>query len=69
MEDTNKELDILMDYAHTYPNAIIGYKASDMQLYVDSDAVYLVLPKARSGGAGHFYLSNKLTSMDKLPQP
>lgn len=33
-----------------------------MQLHVDSDAAYLVLPKARSRGAGHFYLSNRTIS-------
>ena len=30
----NKKLDMRMDYAYTYPNAIIRYKASDMQIYV-----------------------------------
>ena len=47
---------MLMDYLHTYPNAIIRYTKSDMILYVDSDAAYLVLPKARSRVAGHYYL-------------
>ena len=40
-----------MDYAHIYPDAKIRYYASDMQLYIDLDTAYLVLPKARSRGA------------------
>ena len=40
-----------------------------MQLYVELDAAYLLLPNARSRRGGHFYPSDKLTSMYKLPQP
>ena len=47
-----------MDYAATYPNATIRYQASDMILHVDTDAAYLVLPNARNGVAGHYFLSN-----------
>ncbi len=43
---------MLMDYLHTHHNAKIRYKASDMQLYVDSDAAYLVAPKEKSRIAG-----------------
>ena len=48
----------LMDYAATYPNVFIRYHASDMVLHVDSDAAYLVAPKARSRIAGYYYLSD-----------
>ena len=44
-------------YAATYPNETIRYKASDMVLHVDPDAVYLVMSEARSFYNGHFYLS------------
>ena len=47
----------LMDYLYTYPNAFIRYYASDMILHVDSDAAYLVAPKARSRIAGYYHLS------------
>ena len=47
-----------MDYLHTHPNAFVRYHASDMVLHVDSDAAYLVLPKARSRIAGYYYLSS-----------
>ena len=30
-----------------------------MQLYIDSDAAYLVVPKAKSRISGYFYLSDK----------
>lgn len=48
---------MLMDYLHTYPDAIIHYYASNMILQVNTDAAYLVLPKTRQA-TGVFYLSN-----------
>ena len=33
--DTKKNTRMLLDYAATYPNAIIQYKASNMVLHVD----------------------------------
>jgi hypothetical protein len=42
-----------LDYAATYPNAIITYKASDMILAIHSDTSYLSEPKARSRAGGH----------------
>jgi hypothetical protein len=51
--NTMKACTTLMDYAHTYPLAILHYHASDMALHIDSDAAYLVLPNARSHYAGH----------------
>ena len=52
----------LMDYANTYKDAYVRFYASDMHLMVDSDAAYLVLPKARSRIAGYFRLANTPTS-------
>ena len=48
----------LMDYAHTYQNATICFHASDMVLEVDTDAAYLVMPKAKSRYVGYFRLLN-----------
>ena len=59
-QETVKRCNMLMDYAHTYPNATIRYHASDMCLHIESDAEYLVHPQARSRVAGHFYLSDKI---------
>lgn len=58
-----------MNYVHTYPNAIIRYHASDIQLHIDLDTAYLVLPKIRSRGAGHFYFSNKIENTHSIPTP
>ena len=44
----------IMDYVATYPNTYVRYRASDMILTIDSDAAYLVAPKARSRIAGYF---------------
>ena len=57
-EKTKARTQQLMDYLHTYPDAYIRYYASDMILHVDSDAAYLVEPKAKSRVAGYFYLSD-----------
>ena len=53
-EKTKKECQRLMDYLNTYPDVKIRFYKSDMQLHIDSDAAYLVLPKARSHIAGYF---------------
>ena len=60
---------MLMDYAHTYPNATIRYHASDMYLHIDSDAEYIVHPQARSRVAGNFYLSDKIPLETPTPNP
>jgi len=57
--DTIGKTDMLMDYLHTYPHAIIRYYASDMILKITSDAAYLVQPKARSRAAVHYHLGWK----------
>ena len=54
MQDTNEKVNLLMNYVPTYPDAKIRYHTSNMKFYVDSDTAYLVLPEARSRGAGHF---------------
>ena len=56
-----------MDYVSTYPNAYIRFHASSMILHVDSDAAYLVLPKAKSRIAGYYYLTDHPSST--LPPP
>ena len=46
-----------MDYVYTYQHSYIRFHASDMILNIDSDAAYLVAPKAKSRVAGYYYLS------------
>ena len=48
----------VLDYVATYPHTFVRYKASDMVLHCDSDAAYLVAPKARSRIAGYYHLSD-----------
>ena len=57
-KDTMAKAKWFLDYAATYPNAIIRYHARKMVLHIDSGAAYLVLPESRSVYAGHFYLSD-----------
>jgi Reverse transcriptase (RNA-dependent DNA polymerase). len=56
---TQTKITQLLDYAATYPEATIRYYKSDMILWIDSDAAYLVAPQARSRVGGHFKLSSK----------
>jgi hypothetical protein len=53
---TRETTHMLLDYLHTYPNAVLRYYASDMILKITSDAAYLVQPKARSRAAVHYHL-------------
>jgi len=57
-QTTKKKCQQLMDYAATYPDVFVRYYASDMVLHVDSDAAYLVSPKAKSRISGFFYMSD-----------
>ena len=58
---------MLLDYLSTYPHAKIRYTASYMILHVDSDAAFLVAPKARSRVAG-FYYCGDLYNKNTTPQ-
>ena len=51
-EKTKAAVEHFLDYIATNPEAKIIYRASDMQLKVDSDAAYLLEPKARSQARG-----------------
>ena len=67
--DTIKKTKMLMDYAATQPDAIIRFYASNMCLHIDSDADYLVQPKAHSRAAGHYYLSDTPLPPPVRPTP
>ena len=64
---TKEEYQQLIDYVATYSNTIVRYYASDMILFVDSDAAYLVLPKARSRIARYHYLSSMPPTPEQSP--
>ena len=48
----------MLDYCATFPHVMLRYKASDMILTIDSNAVYLVKPEAKSRVAGYFQLNS-----------
>ena len=57
----------MLNYAATHPNAKIRYTASNMILYIHSDASYLSKPRARSRAGGHYFLSDKHSEMKMTP--
>ena len=63
-KNTIAKTHMLMNYLATYPNAKIRFYSMDMQLHIDSDAAYLVAPKARSRIAGFYYCANKVKNYD-----
>eukprot|EP00957_Ditylum_brightwellii_P066297 5032543-Ditylum_brightwellii.AAC.2 len=58
MENTNNSATWLMDYLSTYPDGRICYYAGNMQLRVDSNAMYIVQAGAKSCYACHFYCAS-----------
>jgi hypothetical protein len=56
---TIKAVSHILDYYSTHPESTIRYFASDMQLKIHSDTLYLSKPKAKSRTGGYFYLGNK----------
>jgi hypothetical protein len=66
---TMKAVTRLLNYAATHPDAKIRYHASDMVLYVESDASYLSETKARSRVAGFHYLSDAVPDPTKKQPP
>jgi hypothetical protein len=62
-EDISFRINHFLNYAATHSNAKLRYTASQMHLWLHSDASYLNESKARSCNDGFFYLSDK----PKLP--
>ena len=52
------DVDRLLNYAATYPNALTVIRPSSMVLRADSDASYLSESQSRSRGAGYWYLGS-----------
>ena len=52
------EVQQLLDYLASNPNATIQYHDSGMILFIHSDASYLSVTKARSRASGVFFLSD-----------
>jgi hypothetical protein len=64
-EKTQATTNQLLDYLATHPDATIRYHASDMILYIHSDA-YLSVSNARSRLGGMFFLGKQIPAQDKL---
>jgi len=58
-EQTEKNVQQLLDYISTHPDAKIRYLASDMILQIHSDASYMNEPEAKSTAGGYFFLGPK----------
>ena len=63
-ENTKRKCARILDYVATYPAVILRYHASNMQLHIDSDAAYLVAPKAKSRIAGFYYFKQDKNNND-----
>ena len=64
---TMKAITHLLNYCATHPEATVRFIASDMVLWVDSDASYLSENKARSRAGGFHFLSNRPKHPDIAP--
>ena len=56
---TKAALKYFLDYCYNNPDVVKLYLISNMILFIDSDATYLVEPEAKSRAGGFFYLGNK----------
>jgi hypothetical protein len=56
----------LLKYCTTHPETKIRYHASDMILYIHSDASYLSENEAKSRAGGFFYMGNDTNTYKKL---
>ena len=59
---TKAALKYFLDYCYDNPDAVKLYVASDMILFIDSDAAYFVETEAKSREGGFFYLGIKTVS-------
>ena len=57
----------LLNYVDSNSDATIQYTASDMILYVRSNALYLSSPRACSRDGGHYFLCDRLPDPKKPP--
>jgi hypothetical protein len=64
--DTADKVIKLLNYCNTHPETKIRYHASDMILYIHSDASYLSDREAKSRAGGFFYMGNSADTAKKL---
>jgi hypothetical protein len=66
IEKTQAATDQLLDYLATHPDVTIIYHASDMILYIHSDASYLSVSNTRSFVGGLFFCGEKPSKEETL---
>ena len=66
---TTQAIECFLNCAATHPNSHITFHASDMTLKCDSDAAYLVAPKARSRSGGCMHLGNHCINTQIINAP
>jgi hypothetical protein len=64
--DTADKVVKLLNYCNTHPETKIRYHASDMILYIHSDASYLSEREAKSRAGGVFYMGSSADTANKL---
>jgi hypothetical protein len=64
--DTSEKVIKLLNYCTTHPETKIRYHASDMILYIHSDASYLSEREAKSRAGGFFYMASSANTANKL---
>ena len=66
-ENTMKKVQRILNYVSSFPDRYLRYRASNMQLHIDSDASYLVESRARSRVAGFYYFKHTPTNQIQTP--
>jgi hypothetical protein len=64
--DTSDKIIKLLNYCNTHPETKIRYHASDMILYIHSDASYFLEREAKSRSGGFFYMGSSTNTAKKL---
>jgi hypothetical protein len=64
--DTADKVIKLLNYCNTHPETKIRYHASDMILYIHSDASYLSEGESKSRAGRFFYMGNSADTANKL---
>jgi hypothetical protein len=64
--DTADKVIKLLNYCNTHPETEIRYHASDMILYINSDASYLSERESKSRAGGLFYMGSGTDTANKL---
>jgi hypothetical protein len=64
--DASDKVIKLLNYCNTHPETKIRYHASEMILYIHSDASYLSEREAKSRSGGFFYMGNIADTANKL---